>query len=386
MSSRVDDETDVLVAGAGPAGAVAAHQLARRGLRVMLVERAKLPREKVCGCTLNLHALEALDRAGLGGVIPRAVESGEAQTLQAAEVRTPRQSATFELPGGVAMKRSVLDSAIVDAARESGVELEDETTASLGSNDGSGEENHRRVKLRGPAGERTVRARVFISATGLGGVELAERPGANSLPKRIGPPKRIGASRIFLEAPVDYSAGTVYMACGADGYVGLVRLGDGSLVAACALAPRATRARGGIGPVAAALIAQARLPEIPGLEDGHWSGTSLFPAASSSLGSRRAFAIGDAASFVEPFTGQGIGWAIESALAVVPLVVLGARGWSEKLATDWEHIHRRVVQRRQRDCWRIAWLLRGAARREVAMALLSRWPAAGRALARRLSQ
>ena len=55
---------DVLIAGAGPAGAVAAIGLARAGARVLLVDRARFPRDKLCGDTLNPGALRILDRLG----------------------------------------------------------------------------------------------------------------------------------------------------------------------------------------------------------------------------------------------------------------------------------------------------------------------------------
>ena len=57
---------DVLVLGAGPAGAAAARQLARRGHRVLIVEKARLPRAKVCGGCLSGGALDVLQMIGLG--------------------------------------------------------------------------------------------------------------------------------------------------------------------------------------------------------------------------------------------------------------------------------------------------------------------------------
>ncbi len=63
---------DVLIVGAGPAGAVAATVLARAGVRVRLLDRAAFPRDKLCGDTINPGTLAILRRLGLaGGIEPR---------------------------------------------------------------------------------------------------------------------------------------------------------------------------------------------------------------------------------------------------------------------------------------------------------------------------
>ena len=65
---------DVLVVGAGPAGSIAALVLARAGVKVRLVDRARFPREKLCGDTLNPGTLAILDRLGIArGVRERAI-------------------------------------------------------------------------------------------------------------------------------------------------------------------------------------------------------------------------------------------------------------------------------------------------------------------------
>src|SRR5262249_32815350 len=57
---------DVLVAGAGPAGALAARQAALAGKRVLFVDSRSFPRAKVCGACLNGQALSVLNSVGLG--------------------------------------------------------------------------------------------------------------------------------------------------------------------------------------------------------------------------------------------------------------------------------------------------------------------------------
>ena len=56
---------DVIVCGAGPAGSVAATVLARGGARVLMLDRARFPRDKLCGDTINPGALAVLRRLGL---------------------------------------------------------------------------------------------------------------------------------------------------------------------------------------------------------------------------------------------------------------------------------------------------------------------------------
>ena len=63
---------DVLIAGAGPAGSIAALLLARAGVRVRLLDRATFPRDKLCGDTLNPGALDILRRLGIATDIERA--------------------------------------------------------------------------------------------------------------------------------------------------------------------------------------------------------------------------------------------------------------------------------------------------------------------------
>src|SRR5436309_12523268 len=59
------DSCDVLIVGAGPAGAVAATVLARSGARVRLIDRARFPRDKLCGDTVNPGTLAMLRRLGM---------------------------------------------------------------------------------------------------------------------------------------------------------------------------------------------------------------------------------------------------------------------------------------------------------------------------------
>jgi len=75
-SAIAESEWDVAIVGCGPAGAVAATELARRGVRVVALERHRFPREKMCGDALIPDARRALERLGLLAEDPREVFSG----------------------------------------------------------------------------------------------------------------------------------------------------------------------------------------------------------------------------------------------------------------------------------------------------------------------
>lgn len=66
MTTHGASDADVIVVGAGPGGAASAYHLARRGLDVLLLEKTRFPREKVCGDGLTPRSVAALLRMRLG--------------------------------------------------------------------------------------------------------------------------------------------------------------------------------------------------------------------------------------------------------------------------------------------------------------------------------
>ena len=63
--AKRDDDADVIVVGAGPSGSTAAYYLAQAGLDVLLLEKSRFPREKVCGDGLTPRAVKALVAMGV---------------------------------------------------------------------------------------------------------------------------------------------------------------------------------------------------------------------------------------------------------------------------------------------------------------------------------
>jgi 2-polyprenyl-6-methoxyphenol hydroxylase-like FAD-dependent oxidoreductase len=150
----------------------------------------------------------------------------------------------------------------------------------------------------------------------------------------------------------------VYMATAAGGYVGLVRLEDDRLDVAAAFDAVFVRQCGGLGPAAEAILAETRWPAIAPLAMLPWKGTPALTRRAATRAGQRWFAVGDAAGYVEPFTGEGMAWAIRSAVALAPLAVRAAEHWSDSLAREWERTHRRLIESRQWVCRIVARLLR----------------------------
>ncbi len=115
---------DVLIAGAGPAGSLAAIHLARAGARVLMVDRATFPRDKLCGDTLNPGAMRVLERVGLRAAIEAVSQPLEGMLLTGTGGVQVRGTYGRGLLAR-ALTRRVLDQRLVEAAVAAGVQFQD---------------------------------------------------------------------------------------------------------------------------------------------------------------------------------------------------------------------------------------------------------------------
>jgi flavin-dependent dehydrogenase len=211
---------DAVVIGAGPAGSVAARELARSGARVLLVDKTHFPRPKVCGCCVNGAAIRTLRKLGLGHVVASGVP------LRNVLIGAGHRAARVSVPAGVALSREAFDTALVAEAERAGAEFRPGASARA-VGDGS-------VLV----GAERLSPRVTVIASGLTG---GDTPQAGS---RVGAGTAVPAGGV----PAFFGPGTIFMATGPGGYVGLVRVEDGRSSAGSAGPPfPASRASRGAG-------------------------------------------------------------------------------------------------------------------------------------------
>jgi flavin-dependent dehydrogenase len=343
------DIWDAIVIGAGPAGAAAALELARRRKRVLLVERQSFPRYKVCGGCVNHQALSLLASLGLESRIAAL----EGVPLARLNLHHGRQTLSLPLAGGRAMLREPFDLCLVQEAIEQGATFVSQTTALVRPEE---MQSVRCVDMReNGGGIRQARARLVLVAGGLSNNSLRLLP---EFASQACAGSRVGVGATTAEYPGFYEPGTVAMAIGSNGYVGLTHCAPGVLNVAAALDPGFLRSHGHAAAAIAAILHEARLPAISSLESVHWHGTVALTRHAKRVAGTRLFLLGDAAGYVEPFTGEGIAWALASAAAVTPLAMEGIDQWRDDLVRQWECAHREAIRRRQHLCRALAYLLR----------------------------
>jgi geranylgeranyl reductase family protein len=368
---------DVLVIGGGPAGAATATLLKQRGHDVALVDEARFPRDKICGESVSPGAWSALHAMGVVDAVRRL----EPQPIRGMSLSAPDGTrfrglyAEGQAPG-FAVRRSRFDAALLQRARDAGVEVREGMRAvglvrgATGTVCG--------VECVNGAEPQVLRARVLVAADGRRS-RVARELGLLGEHRRL----RKFAVRGYWDGMEGLGElGEMHVACG--GYCGVAPLSARSANVAFVLDRTEMRAS------AAGLegFYRTTLRRWPRLAERLERATLLDPPRAIgplALEARGVWApgvvlVGDAAGFYDPFTGEGVTLALRSA-------ELAAEAVHDALASgDPGRLRAYAVRRREatRDKFRFNRMLQQIVGRPWLANLVARRLASRQAVADRL--
>ena len=369
---------DVLIIGAGPAGGLAALDCAKKGLRVMLVEQRSFPRWKVCGCCFNNQAQAILSSRGENNLI----EECGGQTLDSLRLGLRGREATLALPNGFVLSRERFDQALIEAAIKAGASARFQITAQVeGASPG-----YRSVRLKDHRnGDIShVKSRVVLVAAGLSQHCLPKNEAGQS---RVRKQSRHGAGCVVDDDTDHYPSGAIHMAIGDQGYVGLVRREDGLLNLAGAFDRDALSQGQGAMDAAQKVLNQAGFPVPSALQRGQrWQLTPALSRSSNVVAGERFLVMGDAAGYIEPFTGEGMAWALTAGAAAAPFVLEGMERWTKDLEKRWKTALQVHIGRRQTVCRALSSVLKRPATTAVLFEAVKRWPSVAESIVSSLNK
>ena len=342
------DLWDAIIVGAGPAGAMTALELGRLGKQVLLLDRARFPRWKVCGATLSPGITELLAEAGLENLLPGL----GAVPLQTIRLGGWTRRVEIPLRGSKALSRSALDAALIQEAINAGCSMADGARVRLGTL--LPDRRTVQVSLGGVA--REIAGRIVVAADGLASGLM----GQAGEPSRVRPVARrrlVGLGALLSPSGPGFGSGVIHMAVGEAGYVGAVRDEYGALNVAAAIDKESLRQEGDPGRLVLRLLQEAGWPAGEEFSFAEWKGTPELTRRPARPGAERLFAVGDASGYVEPFTGEGMLWALSGARALAPLIVQASESWEPRILGEWERVHGALIGRAQRLCRGITWTL-----------------------------
>ncbi|MBA3524904.1 MAG: geranylgeranyl reductase family protein [Geodermatophilaceae bacterium] len=317
-------DADVIVVGAGPGGSTAGHYLAQAGLDVLVLEKSSFPRDKVCGDGLTPRSVKSLIDLGVD-------TSTEAGWIRNKGLRVIAGGHRLEMPWpelsswpdyGLVRPRADLDSLIAARAVQSGARLQERTTVVAAELDQAGRVCGVQART-GPGKEpATYRAPIVLAADGVSG-RLAVSLGIN---KREDRPMGVAVRQYYtsprtnddhLESWLELWDGT-----GADrrlmpGYGWIFGVGDGTSNVGLGI----LNSSAAFQSVDYRALLQSWLRGLPE-EWGFTPSNAVGPVRGGGLPmgfnrtphySRGMLLVGDAGGAVNPFNGEGIAYAMETA-------------------------------------------------------------------------
>jgi len=326
---------EAVVIGAGPAGSAAATILARHSRSVLLIEKDRLPRAKVCGQFLSSSAFASLDRLG----IRAAIEALRPESIAHGRIHVPGcRPVAFDLPEpSFGLSRYALDDLMARRAEAAGAEIRFETRVVSIERGPQGFVIHQ----SGSTGDTAVGARAVIGAWGRwDGLD-------RSLTRRflLRRDRFLGWSRDY-SGDTTFLTGLVQLYAFPGGYCGLSRI-EGGVAHLAGVISEKTRAQCGGSWENVVAHARASNPDL----DTHL--VRLYPGSFGFLGTGPVFftrkppvedgilMTGDAAGFLDPFSGEGQSMAMASGILAAETIERGLAGelkWARvprSYATAW---------------------------------------------------
>jgi flavin-dependent dehydrogenase len=310
MSARQD--YDVIIAGGGPAGASVATHLALKGARVLLLEQKKFPRPKLCGEFISPECAVHFERLGVKDQMfaarPAALTETVFYSRTGRHVSVP--SSWFSASAAaLGLSRAEMDERLLRRATAAGADvLEQASVANLIIED----QQVRGVKVKQADDEKTYRAAVTVDATGRAR-GLTRHLASGKITHRQ---RQMIAFKAHLEqTQVAAGACEIYFYRG--GYGGLSSIEDGLSNLCFIAAARDVRACGSDPDrVMREIVCENRRARIT-LENSsrhsEWLAVSLEGFGYHDVAPAPGLlAVGDAASFIDPFTGSGMLMALQS--------------------------------------------------------------------------
>jgi geranylgeranyl reductase family protein len=308
------DQYDVVVVGAGPAGSSAALAARKLGASVLLLDRAAFPRDKTCGDGIAPHALEILADLGVNGV-----EAGYAPVAALHLVGPSGASVLRKLDRpDYTIPREVFDARLVNAAVAAGAVLAKHTVRTIDERAGS-------VVLDGAIAARTV-----IGADGA--YSLVRR----TLGEPGNPPEAMALAMRGYAPATTASVQQIVTAGGTQwpAYAWNFPIGDGrSNIGYGEVLRGKTLSRDYLLDRMAGLLPEVDLADATGLRAHHLPLSTHRPIP----GRGRLLLAGDAYSLVNPFTGEGIFYAVLSGSLAGTAAARAERGAARIYAAALKH-------------------------------------------------
>ncbi|HJT67478.1 MAG TPA: NAD(P)/FAD-dependent oxidoreductase [Pyrinomonadaceae bacterium] len=342
------NDYNVIIAGAGPAGSSAAIHLATHGLKVLLVEQKKFPRAKLCGEFISPECQGHFQKLGVAREIvcsdPASISETVFYSSRGHHVSVP--SSWFGERMALGLSRAVMDEVLLRRAAAVGVEVI-EGGSVVGPRINTDCVHGLRLKIG--TEEKEIHAQLTIDATGRARI-LARKTNHSHQNK----PKLIAFKAHFQNTRVASGACEIYFYRGGYGGLSSIEAGTSNLCFIIS-AEQVKRCHSDPARVMREMVMQnprARYTLESAQTTSEWLSASWDQfGRQSPAPAKGLLAIGDAAAFIDPFTGSGMLMALESGeLAAEVIVRHRDRLESASLATEYTNLYRKKFDSRLKIC------------------------------------